>query len=245
MKTLKESRGYLEEQIKSNKKIAIIFLIIGLSLSIFLWPFLYLSIIYIDIIFIGISIYFFRKSGSYKKGKIGEALVKENLQRLSDNYYLINDIMLPESYGNIDHVILGPNGIFVVESKNYGGEIICNGDEWHRHYKGGLTISMRGRPYWKPPREYGIGSPSKQVKRNAVKLKQFIESQKIFKKSLKLWIEGIVVFTNPNVYLRLNNPTVPILKVEEVYSFIKNKESKIGFSQAELEFIGEAILRRT
>ena len=47
--------------------------------------------------------------------------------------------------------------------------------EWHRHYEGGLTISMRGRLYWKLPRDYDIGSPSKQVKRNAVKLKQFIQ----------------------------------------------------------------------
>ena len=36
--------------------------------------------------------------------------------------------MLPESYGNIDHIILGSNGIFVIESKNYDGKIICNGD---------------------------------------------------------------------------------------------------------------------
>ena len=229
MKVLKESREYLEEQIKSNEKIAIIFLIVGLATLIFYG---------LGIIFVGISIYFFIKSNQYKKGKTGETLIEETLEGLSDNYYLVNDVMLPESYGNIDHIILGPNGIFVIESKNYDGKIICNGDEWHRHYEGGLTISMRGRPYWKPPRDYDIGSPSKQVKRNAVKLKQFI--QKTFKKPI--WVEGIVVFTNPNAELELNNPSVPILKVEELYNFIKNKKLRIKFSQKELKSIGKLIM---
>jgi len=228
MKVLKESGKYLEEQIKSNKKTAFIFLIVGLATLIF----------GLGIIFIVISIYFFIKSDQYKKGKSGETLVEENLQKLSDDYYLINDVMLPGSYGNIDHIILGPNGIFVIESKNYDGKIICNGDEWHRHYEGGLTISVRGRPYWKLGKDYDIGSPSKQVKRKAIKLKQFI--QKTFKKTI--WVEGIVVFTNPNAKLELNNPTVPVLKVEEVYNFIKNKKSGIKFSSKELESMGKLIL---
>ncbi len=230
MKVLKESGKYLEEQIKSNEKTAIIFLIIGLTTILFYG---------FGIIFIGISIYFFIKSGQYKKGKIGEILIEENLQALSDNYYLINDVMLPENYGNIDHIILGPNGIFVIESKNYDGKIICNDDEWYRHYEGGLTINMRGRLYWKPSKDYDIGSPSKQVKRNAVKLKQII--QKIFKKTI--WVEGIVVFTNSNIELELNKPTVPVLEAEELYSFIKNKKSGIEFSPKELESIGKLILR--
>ena len=235
MKILKESGRWLNEQIESNEKTATIFLIIGLATLIFYG---------LGIIFIVISIYFFIKSGSYHKGKIGETLVEEYLKGLSDNYYLINDIKLPGSYGNIDHILLGPNGIFVIESKNYDGKIICNGDEWHRHYEGGLTISMRGRPYWKPSRNYDIGSPSKQVKRNAVKLKQIIEPQKgIFKRPLKLWVEGIVVFTNSTVDLKLNNPTVSVLKVEELYDYVNNKKSRINFSPKELEMIGNLILR--
>lgn len=220
MKILKESGEYLEEQKKSNKKTAIIFLIIGLVTLVFYG---------LGVIFIAISIYFFIKSGQYKKGKKGETLIKETLEELNNEYYLVNDVTLPESYGNIDHVLLGPNGIFVIESKNYSGKIICNSDEWHRHYEDA----------WKSPRDYDIGSPSKQVKRNAVKLKQFI--QKTLKKSI--WVEGLVVFTNPNAELELNNPTAPILKVEELYKFVKNKKSKIKFSLKELESIGKLIIR--
>ncbi|MDD2777648.1 MAG: nuclease-related domain-containing protein [Methanocellales archaeon] len=174
---------------------------------------------------------------------MGETLVEEYLKELNDNYYLINDIMLPERYGNIDHILFCPNGIFVIETKNYEGEIICDGDEWHRHYEGGFTISMRGRPYWKEPIDYDIRSPSKSVKGNAVKLKQLIESQRnIFRNPIKIWVEGIVVFTDPNVNLKLNKPTVTVLKVEELCDYLKNKESKLKFSSKELELIENLIL---
>lgn len=157
---------------------------------------------------------------------------------------MINDIKLPDSQGNIDHIVLGPNGIFVIETKNYGGQIICHGDEWIRHYEGGLKISMKGRPYWQEDRDYDLGSPSKQVKRGAVKIKQIVEAAKVFKKPLNIRVEGVVVFTNPDVELQLSNTTVTILQIDELYDHIKNKKSRIEFSSQELESIGKAILRR-
>jgi hypothetical protein len=229
MRILKEKGEYLKKQIKSNNTIAIILLIIGLVTLIFYG---------LGIIFTGISIYFFVKSNQYKKGQDGENLIIECLKKLNDNYQLINDVVLPESYGNIDHLLLGPNGVFVIETKNYNGEIICNGDEWYNHYDGEVKISMKGRPYYKPGRDYDIKSPSKQIKKNAAKLKQFIEKEL----NKKIWIEVVVVFTNPEVNLELNHPTVPILKINDVYNYIKNKKAKIGLSLKDLESIERIIL---
>jgi len=155
---------------------------------------------------------------------------------------LINDVNLTGVYGNIDHVVLGSNGIFVIETKNFEGEIICEGDEWIRHYEGGLKISMKGRPYYKEARNYEIKSPSKQIKGNALKLKQYIQSKNIFSKSLRLWVEGIVVFSNDNVSLHCDNPTVPILRADQLCNYIKNKKSKIKFSPKELEKVVNVLL---
>ncbi len=156
-------------------------------------------------------------------------MVENALKQLSDEYYLINDIKFSDSYGNIDHVVLGPNGIFVIETKNYTGEIICNGDKWIRRYLDGWNCE-----------DYDVGSPSKQVKRNAWKIKELIKSSKILDKPI--WVEGIVVFTNPDVDLNLESPTVPILKLDELYYYIKNREIETKFSHDELEKIGKIIL---
>jgi len=244
MKILKETSNYLKEQMEFNKKASIVFFLIGILGLIFSFMFANFIFVCISGFIIVIGGHFLVQYTNYSGGLGGEKIVIEMLRNLDDDHYLINDVMLPERYGNIDHILLCPNGIFVIETKNYEGEIICDGDEWHRHYEGGFTISMRGRPYWKEPRDYDMGSPSKQVKGNAVKLKQLIESQKnIFKNPLKIWVEGIVVFTNPNVNLKLNEPTVTVLKVEELYDYLKNKESKIKFSSKELESIGNLILK--
>ncbi|MEK6819744.1 MAG: nuclease-related domain-containing protein, partial [Nanoarchaeota archaeon] len=205
------------------KKTAFIFLVIGLITLIF----------YIGIIFISISIYFFIKAGNYKSGHSGEQITIETLQNLPDSYYLINDVSLPNGYGNIDHVVLGSNGIFIVETKNFEGEIRCEGNIWYQF-----------KDTWKIPEEYEIKSPSKQVKGNALKLKQYIESKNIFSKSLKIWVEGIVVFTNDNVILRCDNSTVPVLKVDQLCNHIKHKESRIKFSSQELEKIAKILLRQ-
>jgi hypothetical protein len=40
---------------------------------------------------------------------------------LSDDYYLLNDLYLRDGGGDIDHIVLGPNGVFVLETKNWSG----------------------------------------------------------------------------------------------------------------------------
>jgi hypothetical protein len=200
--------------------------------------------IYLFIFILVVGSFFLKNYSNYKSGLEAENLVTQSLQGLDSNYSLINDIKLPDSYGNIDHIVLGPNGIFVIETKNYGGQVICNGDKWIRHYGEGLKINMRGRTYWKPSRGYDLGSPSKQVKRNAVRIKQTRETSKIFGRPLNVWVEGVAVFTNPEVELQLSNTTVPILQVDELHDYIENKKSRIKFSKQELESIGKAILRR-
>jgi len=38
---------------------------------------------------------------------------------LDNSYVLINDVVLPERMGNIDHILVGPNSVFVIETKSY------------------------------------------------------------------------------------------------------------------------------
>lgn len=61
------------------------------------------------------------------KGKIGEwAVQRQAKQHLDERYILLNDLTLPDQDGGttqIDHVLLSPFSIFVIESKNYKGWI--------------------------------------------------------------------------------------------------------------------------
>jgi len=84
------------------------------------------------------------------------------LERLSQGYFVFCDVKLPGSKGNVDNVVIGPNGIFVVETKNYTGEYFIEGDSWYM--KKGSPLTQRLIKIHK--------SPGKQAKSNAKKLKR-------------------------------------------------------------------------
>ena len=67
-------------------------------------------------------------------GKFGEKRVARKLDWLSKEYITLNDILLPTNYGTtqIDHIVVSPYGIFVIETKNYKGWIFGheNSEEW-------------------------------------------------------------------------------------------------------------------
>jgi len=64
----------------------------------------------------------------FLKGKIGEFAVSTHVKLYLDkeNYILLNDCTLPDEQNQttqIDHILLSPYGIFVIETKNYKGWI--------------------------------------------------------------------------------------------------------------------------
>lgn len=67
----------------------------------------------------------------YKKiiGIFGEYWVKKELRKLSNDYKIINDLMIKTDdhlTHQIDHIIVSKFGIFVIETKQYNGYIIGN-----------------------------------------------------------------------------------------------------------------------
>ncbi len=171
------------------------------------------------------SYFYLRKYHIFRGGWEGEKQVASYLNNaLNDDYYLINDLYLQGGEGDIDHVVLAPNGVFVLETKNWRGSISCNDDEWQRNGK-------------RTP------SPSRQVKRNATKVKRIIDTSANLRLS-GIWVKGIVVFTNRHANFHLNSPTVPSLKLEQLPNFLTTHKSKHQLSRSELETIGKEITKQ-
>ena len=68
------------------------------------------------------------------KGKYSEKLVYNKISELSDEYFIFNDLLF-ESNGRstqIDHIIVSPYGVFVIETKGYKGWILGgeNSEYW-------------------------------------------------------------------------------------------------------------------
>jgi len=65
---------------------------------------------------------------SIRKGELGEYKVNIQLDQMPKEYKHVSDLLLPNSkaksgYSQIDHILLTPYAIFIIETKNYSGEI--------------------------------------------------------------------------------------------------------------------------
>jgi uncharacterized membrane protein YuzA (DUF378 family) len=66
-----------------------------------------------------------RERKKWRKGAVGECVVADVLSALSDHYSVING--LNTASGDIDHVVVGPTGIFAIETKNWRGTVTADG----------------------------------------------------------------------------------------------------------------------
>ena len=65
-----------------------------------------------------------RESRAWRRGYEGERVVGELLEDgLSDKYHIFNDVKFPGRKANIDHIVVGPSGIFVLNTKNWRGTV--------------------------------------------------------------------------------------------------------------------------
>lgn len=235
MQILKETDyEYMEGKIKSNRKLALLFFLVCLVVLPF---FLYGSIIALVI-----ALVFLSRNSSWKKGIAGEKEVTMALQELDNSYYLLSDVVLYPKHGNIDHIVLGQNGIFVIETKNYKGEIGCKEDEW---YLLTYPAKKRGSGRRKRPVKKPLPSISKQAKRNATTLKNFIEKyiEEANLKTHQIEVNCILTFVDPDLELKLRKPSVDVLRLFELPEFIKKAKTDNRFSDDELKAFGDIILK--
>jgi hypothetical protein len=63
---------------------------------------------------------------NFRKGAVGEAVIGYTLETFPDEYRIIHDLTTP--FGNIDHVVIGPSGAYVIDTKNWRGVVAADGN---------------------------------------------------------------------------------------------------------------------
>src|SRR6266581_5830303 len=173
-------------------------------------------------VLIMIGVGYWLDAGNIRKGLEGEQSVASELSYLNDEFLLLNDVMLPGARGNIDHVLVGPTGVFVFETKNYSGKYVCYGDRW----------------FFQGVREkYDVSSVSVQAKNNADTLASLLHTS-----GFTVDVNPVIVFTHPSVQLWLHQPTVPVLKGGAVCNFLLNQRPKFQLSGPYSQRVAEKIL---
>jgi len=129
----------------------------------------------------------------YRKGQEGETKVVEAMiANLDDKWSLYRNISLPgRKKSDLDVILVGPPGVWVLEVKNYEGEYKNTGEDWQ--YRAGHI--------WKSLRK----SPSRQVQKNAGTLSNFLKAD-----GIRQYVNSIVVWANEETPLAVENPMVAV-----------------------------------
>jgi len=178
-----------------------------------------------------IGTYFWRKYSTLRAGLSGEERTTEILANLPEGYEVYSSVQLSTEEGRaeLDHVIVGKNGVFVVEVKNHNGTITGNEEDrsWTQH-----KVGRKGGEYSKEMR-----NPVKQVRRQV-----HILSKHLSKNGTRVWVEGSVFFSNPQAEVYVETKKTPVFTSPyDLHEFLTNYKPRYNIKEAELETVKKLV----
>ena len=162
-----------------------------------------------------------RSRMTWRKGAVGEVLVAGILEDLPAEYIVINDVT--QRLGNIDHIVIGPTGVFVIDTKNWRGTVSADG-------KGELLVN--GKPTDK--------SEVKNLVRSTMdfhdKLKALTEKE--------YFVKGLMVFPIAYVGAQFGSTSyIHCLRDDNVVNYIVDKTFSKPLAAEDIERIKRAALQ--
>ena len=155
---------------------------------------------------------------NFRKGAVGEAVIGYILEGFPDDYRVIHDLTTP--FGNIDHVVIGHSGAYVIDTKNWKGVVGADGNG---------ELLLNGKPTQKPE--------SKNLTRRIMSIKEKIKVLS----SLDPYVQGVFAF--PSAYVEAKWGTtgyVHCVKDEQLYDYIV--ENKKRLDKKDIDSISQAFL---
>ena len=137
----------------------------------------------------------------------GERHVASILSQLPEEYHVFNDVYLTSNDNSIqiDHIVISPYGIFIIETKDYAGHIWGseNGEKW--------TQSLHGN-------KYTFYNPIRQNKLHAIAFHKMIGVT-------PKWIFQVVVFSH-RAYLDCKT-TSTVVYASDLLKYILSKRDTV------------------
>jgi hypothetical protein len=84
-----------------------------------------------------------REAVAWRRGSVGERRTAQLLGPLERHgWAVLHDLAVPRSRANLDHLVIGPGGVFVIDSKQYRGRLHLDpsGGLWHGRYPLASTL---------------------------------------------------------------------------------------------------------
>lgn len=146
---------------------------------------------------------------------------KDCVSKYSENAILLENPILTDETQEFDHLVIGPQGVFNIETKNYSGKVyIDKSGNWMRLKK--------GETEWTPEE-----NPAQQLFRHHVMLQSILSDQ--------VPIIDVICMSHPSLMISgQENSGIPIIKKDLLADFIVNYQPA-GLSQNQVLAIRDKI----
>lgn len=101
------------------------------------------------------------------------------------------------------HVLVSPQGVFVITTRWQERKYTVRGSEWHTHHSAFSRIFSMFR-------FDGIGNPTADAQRNAEHVQKLVEPI-----APGVPVRPLIVFTSPRAVITIEDPTIPVLRSQE------------------------------
>jgi hypothetical protein len=155
-----------------------------------------------------------------EKGADGERKIIPQLQKLPDAFTVVCDLNFADSYGNIDHLVIGPTGVFSIDVKNWRGLVTPDGAG---------ELLLNGRPTDKPA-----------IRAFTARTMDFRERLRALT-HLEPFIQCVFVFPHTQVDAKWGTTgNVHCINLEKTAEYIQNYRGKTPITDAEIARLVEA-----
>jgi hypothetical protein len=166
-------------------------------------------------------------------GIAGEELVLAALARelpgAAGGYVVLQNLSLPGVGGDVDHVVVGPTGLFVLETKHISGTIRHDAAGWSRLKPGGVSYEA-------------IDDPLAQVRRNVRGVRQYLERRDAaLCARTRLWIEEMIVFSHPKANVVPSARPDPVHELRTLVPAILGRRPALALGPAEVARLVELL----
>ncbi len=167
----------------------------------FIWASIGLTALYLGYQIFGKK----RRGGSLNYGDEGEKNTAHQLRYIGKEYRVLNSRRVHAGGGSqeFDHIVVGPNGLFHIDSKHWSGDITFTSN--------GVERSKEGHS----------GDPTSQLYRHEYVMKELLKSHNV-----QADVIGVLCFTHPNSNLIGKSPAFTTVKVDRLLHTIKSYKPK-------------------
>jgi hypothetical protein len=155
------------------------------------------------------------------RGANGEVAVGLVLSLFPDEFRVINDLTTP--FGNLDHVVIGPTGVFVLDTKNWRGVVSADGE-------GELLVN-------------GKTTNKRYIRQFTGRMMGIRDKVRLLAPGVDPFYNGVFVFTAARVDAKWGaTGTVNCIREEQLHSFIVEKDFGKKLRPADVDRLAQAFL---